>query len=53
MFKCSRLDKVLKQLKKSRNNYFSGELNNIVFLDFDGVLNLDINNYTGNFKDKE
>ena len=53
MFKCSRLDKVLKQLKKSRSNYFSGELNNIVFLDFDGVLNLDINNYTGNFKDKE
>ena len=44
MFKRSKLDKVLKQIKKSRNNYFSGELNNIVFLDFDGVLNLDINN---------
>lgn len=53
MFKRSKLDKVLKQIKKSRNNYFSGELNNIVFLDFDGVLNLDINNYTGNFKAKE
>ena len=36
MFKRSKLDKVLKQIKKSRNNYFSGELNNIVFLDFDG-----------------
>ena len=53
MFKKSKLDKVLKQLKKNRNNYFSGELNNIVFLDFDGVLNLDINNYTGNFKAKK
>ena len=53
MFKRSKLDKVLKQIKKSRNNYFSGELNNIVFIDFDGVLNLDINNYTGNFKAKE
>ena len=53
MLKKSRLEKVLKQLKKSRNNYFSGELNNIVFLDFDGVLNLDVTNYTGNFKDKE
>ena len=53
MFKRSKLDRVLKQLKKSKGNYFSGELNNIVFLDFDGVLNLDINNYTGNFKAKE
>ena len=53
MFKKSKLDKVLKQLKKSKSSYFSGELNNIVFLDFDGVLNLDRNNYTGNFKAKE
>ena len=53
MFKRSRLDKILKQLKKNRSNYFSGELNNIVFLDFDGVLNLDITNYTGKFKAKE
>lgn len=52
MFKRSRLDKILKQLKKSRS-YFKGELNNIVFLDFDGVLNLDITNYTGNIKAKE
>ena len=50
--KKSRLEKVLKKIIKERNNYFSGELNNIVFLDFDGVLNLDINNYTGNFKAK-
>lgn len=53
MFKKSKLEKVLKQLKKNRNNYFSGELNNIVFLDFDGVINLDINNYTGPFNDKK
>lgn len=53
MFKRSKLDKVLKQLKRNKSNYFSGELNNIVFLDFDGVLNLDINNYTGIFKAKE
>ena len=53
MFKRSKLAKVLKKLKKNRNNYFSGELDNVVFLDFDGVLNLDINNYTERFKDKE
>lgn len=38
---------------KNRKNYFSGELNNIIFLDFDGVINLDINNYTGPFNNKE
>lgn len=53
MFKKSRLEKVLKEIKKDRNNYFSGELNNIVFLDFDGVLNLDINDYSCTFPDKE
>ena len=52
-FNKGKLRKVLKNIKRDRNKYFSGELNNIVFLDFDGVLNLDINNYTGNFKDKE
>ena len=49
MLKKSRLNKVLKIIKNNRSNYYSGELNNIVFLDFDGVLNLDINNYTDNF----
>ena len=53
MFNKNKLDKVLKQLKKSRNKYFSGELNNIVFLDFDGVINLNTNNYTGPFSEKE
>ena len=53
MFKRGKLDRVLKQLKKSKSNYFSGELNNIAFLDFDGVINLDKNNYTGPFSDKE
>lgn len=38
---------------KNRKNYFSGKLNNIIFLDFDGVINLDINNYTGPFNNKE
>lgn len=28
-------------------------MNNIIFLDFDGVINLDINNYTGPFNNKE
>ena len=42
------LDKVLNQLKEDRKMYLPEELDNIVFLDFDGVLNLDIVNYTGN-----
>ena len=49
-FKKSKLEKVLHKIKKDRTKYFSGEINNILFLDFDGVLNLDINNYNGNFK---
>ena len=49
-FKKSKLEKVLNKIKKDRAKYFSGEINNILFLDFDGVLNLDINNYIGNFK---
>lgn len=48
IFKKNRVDVILKQIEKNRNKYFSGELNNILFLDFDGVLNLDINNYSGN-----
>lgn len=51
-FHKSELNKVLKDIKKNRVYYFSGELNNIVFLDFDGVLNLDIDNFTESFKDK-
>ena len=46
--KKSKLNIILRQITKNRDTYFSGELNNIVFLDFDGVLNLDINNYSGN-----
>lgn len=53
MFNKSKLDKVLKEIKSNRINYFSDELNNIVFLDFDGVINLDSNNFTGPFNDKE
>ena len=43
-FKKSKLEKILNKIKKDRTKYFSGELDNILFLDFDGVLNLDINN---------
>lgn len=53
MFNRSKLKKVLNLLIKNRKNYFSGELNNIIFLDFDGVINLDINHYTGAFNNKE
>lgn len=53
MFNRSKLKKVLNFLIKNRKNYFSGELNNIIFLDFDGVINSDINNYTGAFNNKE
>ena len=53
MFIKSKLKKVLKKINRSRCNYFSGELNNIVFLDFDGVINLDFNNYIGPFNNKE
>lgn len=53
MFKRSKLEKVLKEIKKDRNKYFSGELNNIIFLDFDGVLNLDIDDYSCKFPNKE
>ena len=52
MLNKSRLNKILKIIKKNRINYYSGELNNIIFLDFDGVLNLDTNNYTDNFNCK-
>ena len=52
IFKKSKLEKILKNLIKDRNLYFSGEINNIIFLDFDGVLNIDIDNYTGNFNAK-
>jgi len=51
-FKKSKLEKILNKIKKDRTKYFSGELDNILFLDFDGVLNLDINNYTGKFNAK-
>ena len=53
MFTKSKLKNVLKQIKKNRSKYCLDKLNNIVFLDFDGVLNLDIINYTGNLKAKE
>ena len=33
-FKKSKLEKVLNKIKKDRTKYFSGEINNILFLDF-------------------
>lgn len=53
MFNKSIVDKVLKQSKKKRIKALSNNLDNIVFLDFDGVINLDLNNFNGNFTDKE
>ena len=43
-FQSSKLERVLKQLEEDRKIYSQEELDNIVFLDFDGVLNLDIVN---------
>ena len=53
MFWKKNIDKVLKQNKKKRIKELSDELDNVVFLDFDGVINLDLNNYTGPFNNKK
>jgi hypothetical protein len=45
----NRIDKILKQNVKKRNKILSNDLDNVVFLDFDGVINLDSNNYAGPF----
>ena len=51
MFKES-IDTILKQNKKKRLKELSRNLDNIVFLDFDGVINLDLDNYSGPFTNK-
>ena len=53
MFWKKNIDKILKQNKKKRIKELSDELDNVVFLDFDGVINLDLNNYSGPFNNKE
>lgn len=52
MFGKLNIDKILKRNKKKRIKELSDDLDNILFLDFDGVINLDLNNYTGPFKNK-
>lgn len=50
LFSKQRIDKILKRNKKKRRKELSDDLDNILFLDFDGVINLDLNNYSGPFK---
>ena len=53
MFNKNNIDKILKKNKKKRIKELSDDLDNIVFLDFDGVINLDLDNYSGPFTNKE
>ena len=53
MFGKQNIDKILKQNKKKRIKELSDNLDNILFLDFDGVINLDLDNYTGPFKNTD
>lgn len=49
-FKKNNVDMILSKAKHKRVRELSNDLDNIVFLDFDGVINLDFNNYAGIFK---
>ncbi len=51
-FTKSKVEKVLAKVHKKRNKALVDDLYNIIFLDFDGVLNLDLNNYNKPFKNK-
>ena len=46
----NKINRLLKNNKRKRIKELSDNLDNIVFLDFDGVINLDSNNYSGPFK---
>ena len=52
MFK-KNIKRILKKCKRKRIKELSNNLDNIVFLDFDGVINLDSDNYTGPFNNKD
>jgi len=45
MFKKNSVSSILKRAKRKRRKLLSDDLDNILFLDFDGVLNLDADNY--------
>ncbi len=49
MFNKNNINSILKQNKKRRLKDLSDNLDNIVFLDFDGVINLNFDNYDGHF----
>lgn len=51
MFGKRNIDYILKRNKKRRLKELSDNLDNIVFLDYDGVINLDFDNFDGKFKD--
>ena len=45
IFRRNSLRKILKEAKKKRRSAISDDLDNVLFLDFDGVINIDVNNY--------
>ena len=49
MFNKNSVEQLLKNNKNKRIKELSDNLDNIVFLDFDGVINLDSNNYSESF----
>ena len=51
-FTKAKVKKVLTKAHKKRNKSLADDLYNVVFLDFDGVLNLDLNNYNKPFKNE-
>ena len=53
MFSKNNIQKLLKTNKKKRIKELADNLDNILFLDFDGVINLDENNYSGLFNNSE
>ena len=49
----NKIKKLLKKNKRKRIKELSDNLDNIIFLDFDGVINLDSDNYNGPFKNNK
>ena len=49
----NKINRLIKKNKRKRIKELSDNLDNIVFLDFDGVINLDLNNYSGPFKNEK
>ena len=51
MFNNQNANKLLKRIKRKRIKELSDDLDNVVFLDFDGVINIDPGNLCGPYKD--